>query len=276
MTAKRPRSRRPCRQVISHIKRLEVHLDKMEIMPASHSYRNSVLLPLLSKALTVGRAVCLLVDAGFHAEAFAMSRTLIEIYFCVRYIGNKDTESRAETYVKYHARVRKEWQSIILKFYPKTPLSSLTLDPGMEKVAQEFKSKAHWTGHGGQAKLMALEEDTFEVDELGQPAKSEFDYDALYFWTSHFVHATVDGIEGHACEVGEIFKVRARIWAEENHGDDALFNTVIFIMKTFIAAFRAMREDQPEKILRSMNKLIPLFARKPQKIGASAETKSSA
>jgi Family of unknown function (DUF5677) len=246
-------------KVLSNIKQLEDYLDGMEMIPAVRLFRNAVILPLLSKALTVGRAICVLVDSGFPAEAFAMSRTLIEIYFCVRYIGNKDTESRAKTYVKYTARVRQEWKTIVLKFYPKTPASSLVLDAGIIKAAQEFKSKAHWTGHGGQAKLMALEEDTFEVDEQGQPAKSEFDYDALYFWTSHFVHATVDGIDGHACEPGEVFKVHAGARAEEGLGENALFNTVVFITKTFIAGFRAMHEEQPDKILRAMFKLMSGF-----------------
>ena len=61
-----------------------------------------------------------------------------------------------------------------------------------------FKNKAHWTGHGGQARLMALEADTVERDERGEPITGAFDYDALYFWTSQFVRATVDGVEAHA------------------------------------------------------------------------------
>ncbi|MFI5071838.1 MAG: hypothetical protein ACHP8A_13205 [Terriglobales bacterium] len=58
-----------------------------------------------------------------------MSRTLIEIYFCVRYISNKDTEARAATYANYHARVRQEWQTIIMKYYlNRSPPSACELD----------------------------------------------------------------------------------------------------------------------------------------------------
>jgi hypothetical protein len=78
--------------VLKEIKRLERHLNKLEMIPATRCYRTAVILPLLSKALTVGRAICALIDAGFPAEAFATSRTLIEIFFCMRYITNKDTE----------------------------------------------------------------------------------------------------------------------------------------------------------------------------------------
>jgi hypothetical protein len=110
--------------VLKKIKQLELYLNGLEMMPATRRYRNAVVLALLSKALTVGRAICVLIDAGFPAEAFATSRTLIEIYFCLRYIGNKHTETRAETYVKYHARVRQEWQTVIMKHYPQTPLKT--------------------------------------------------------------------------------------------------------------------------------------------------------
>jgi hypothetical protein len=126
-------------------------------------------------------------------------------------------------------------------------------------VAKEFKSKAHWTGSGGQAKLMALEEDTVEVNEQGQPFKSEFDYDALYFWTSHFVHVSVVGIEGHASSPGEVFKVRARGWADADREKDSLFNIAVFLCKTFVCALRAMNEEQPEA-LEKLHKLISKFA----------------
>jgi hypothetical protein len=249
------------KQILNRIERLEKHLNKLKIVPATHRVRSAVILPLLSKALTVGRAICVLIDAGFPAEAFATSRTLIEIFFCVRYITNKDTEIRAKTYVKYQARVRVEWKSIIEKYFPKTAPNLRRLNDLVLETAKEFKNKAHWTGHGGQAKLMALEEDAVEVDEQGQPFRSEFDYDALYFWTSHYVHATVAGIHGHACSPGEVFKVRARSWEDKGCGGDALFNTAVFLCKIFVHACRSMNEEQPDA-LQDMFKMISKFGRK--------------
>ena len=249
--------------ILQQIQRLERYLNNLRIIPATRMYRSAVLLPSLSKSLTVGRAICTLVDSGFPAEAFATSRTLIEIFFCVRYITNKDTEARAETYIKYNARVRVQWKNIIEKHFPKTAPRLRKLDDSVLEVAKEFKSKAHWTGHGGQASLMALEEDQFEVDALGLPLKSDFDYDALYFWTSPYVHATVAGIAGHAVAPGEIFKVRARSAEERERGADALFNIVVFLCKIFIHACRSMNEEQPA-VLRNMHKMISKFAKKGQ------------
>jgi len=242
-------------QILPKIQALEDYLNNMEMIPATHTYRNAVILALLSKALTVSRSICALVDAGFPAEAFALSRTLIEIYFSVRYIGNKDTEARAKKYVDYHARVRQEWQNIIKKYYPDKPLAEIHLDDDILATAKEFKSKAHWTGQGGQAQMMALEEDSVELDDQGKPAKSEFDYDAIYFWTSHYVHATVAGIEAHAIEPGTVFRVRARNWIDTGRGDDAAFNVVATLQKIVIRACRAMNEEQPD-VLKEMQDLI--------------------
>src|SRR5260370_37942410 len=108
------KTRRPTtRRVRTQINRFERYKNIWGMIPASQVYRSKVILPLFSKALTVARAICVLVDKGFPAEAFGMSRTLVDMYFCVRYMSNKDTESRITTYVEYFARVHQEWGSII-------------------------------------------------------------------------------------------------------------------------------------------------------------------
>src|SRR4029077_6405261 len=222
--------------ILTVVRRFEKHINSLEMLPATHRYRNAVILALLSKALTVCRAICILIDSGFPAEAFATSRTLIEIYFCMRYIGNKDTKKRAAMYVNYGARVRQEWQTIIMKHFPNTPPERIKLNDAVLEKAREFRSKAHWTGSGGQARVMALEPDEFEKDEQGEPVKGEFDYDAIYFWTSHYVHATVGCIDAHACGPGEVFRVRSRPWLDKPRGKDALFNVVMFLCKIFVVA----------------------------------------
>ena len=124
------------------------------------------------------------------------------------------------------------------------------------KIAEKFSRKHQWTEHGGQAKFMALEPDGFEVNESGVPITSEFDYDALYFWTGHFVHVTIKALEGHAVEPGNVFLVRSRIEHESVYGRLSLFNVLVYLTKTFIQACRAMREEQPDKILQDMFKMM--------------------
>jgi hypothetical protein len=222
--------------IISKIEELEHFINEWEIVPATRYYRSRVLLALMSKALTVGRAVCELVKMGFHGEAYGLSRTLAEIFFTVRFICNKDTEARAEKYFKYTTTIQKEFERLYEKHYLNKPVGK--------------RNSYEWTGLRGQARQMALEDDSFEMDANGMPIKNEFDYDLIYWWTSQFVHGTVGSLFGHMAEPGETFRVRQHIGAEDGRGTEAVYNVAVFISRLFIYACRAMREAQPDEILR--------------------------
>jgi hypothetical protein len=248
-------------KILRLITQLEKHLNGLKMIPATSSYRTSVLLALLSKSLTVSRATCALITAGFPSEAFGLSRTLIDIYFAVRHIGLKDTEQRAKTYVDYNARVRKEWQILATKYLPNIPLEDIALDDEVLRTAELFKGRGNWTGLHGHTKAMALEEDLVEKNLQGLPTTGEFDYDVNYFWTSHFVHCSVVGIQGHACIPGTPFTVRARDWAEKRRGTRALANISIYVCLAFVCAFRAIHEDQPKALL-ELHELTKNYARR--------------
>lgn len=250
------------RQVLSEIRRLEKFINDWRMIPATGVVRNRVFLALLSKALTVGRAVCALVKTGFPAEAFGMSRTLIDIFFTVRYMSNKDIDSRVTTYVQYAARIQKEWVILNDKYFPNRKLKLSESDLATMKAAKKFKSRHQWISHSGGTKFMAFEPDGFEVNELGQPITGEFDYEAMYFWTTHYVHVTVHALKGHVTSPRERFRVRSKNSDEKDYGRLALFNTVTYLTKIFIQACRAMREEQPEEILQDMLKIMPKFVRR--------------
>jgi uncharacterized protein DUF5677 len=248
------------KQIVKRIANLESYLNKLKVVPATQRLRSAVVLPLLSKALTLGRAICVLIDAGYPAEAFAISRTLLEILFSLRYITNKFTEQRAEKYVKYHARVKVEWMKITQKHFPEKAAKLPPLDPATVEIAKEFSNKSNWTGVRGQIKMMAIEEDDRELDEQGKGFRNEFDYDGFYFWTSQYVHATVAAIDGHACKRGEVFKVRIRKHLEKDCAADALFITAVSLCKVFVYACRSMNEAQPNAI-QELYKMIRKFYR---------------
>src|SRR5260370_33786039 len=190
--AKRKQSRRSIaarkptlttRHIRAQIKRLEKWINGLEMMPATDVYRGKVILPYFSKALAVGRAVCELVDKGFPAEAFGLSRTLVDMYFGARYMSNQDTDARITTYVEYEARVHEEWLKIAREHFPNKKIALPIFHEELMEMAKKFKSKHQWTKHGGQAAFMALEKDTREKDEKGDPFTAKFDYDVIYFWT---------------------------------------------------------------------------------------------
>lgn len=251
------------RRVLVQIARLEQFIEDWRMIPATGGVqRNRIFLALLSKALTVGRAICALVKAGFPAEAFGLSRTLIDIFFSIRYMSNRDTDARIRTYAEYAARVQKEWVNLNTKYFPDRALELSDSHDAAMKIAEKFTSKHQWTSHPGQTKFMALEPDSFEMNKLGQPITGEFDYDVSYFWTSQYVHVTSHALPGHTVERGEVFRVRSRISKEKDFGRLALFNTVALLTKIFIQACRGMREEQPEAILQDMFKMMRKFHRK--------------
>lgn len=246
-------------QVLVQIARLEQFIDDWQMLPATDDARNRVFLALYSKALTVGRAVCSLVKTGYPAEAFGLSRTLIDIFFSIRYMSNRDTKARIATFVDYGSRVTKEWINLNAKYFPNRNLKLSATHKEMMKVAERFRSRNQWTSHGGGAKFMALEDDAFEVGEDGKPITAEFDYDAFYFWTSQYVHVTCPSLKGHAGEPGTVFRVPSNTSTERDLARLALFNTVTFLTKISIQACRGMHEEQPEAILRVMSKMMSKF-----------------
>lgn len=246
--------------MLAEIEKLEGFINDSRFWPAARRYRSNVLLALISKALTLGRAVCALVQAGFPGEAFGLSRTLIEIFLNVRYISNKDTEARATKYVGYFTKTHERWTNIIQKHYPERKgMATPGFHERAMEMAKEYKSPHNWTGLGGQVKEMALEEDTYELDANGQPVKQKFDYEVIYWWTSQFVHGTILSLAGHEMEPGGVFRIRGRMEAESGRATDALFNVLMYLSKIFICAFRGMNSDQPEELLSEIRQLISSF-----------------
>jgi Family of unknown function (DUF5677) len=249
------------RRVLVQIKRLEKFINDWRMVPATGDRRNLVFLALWSKALTVGRAICVLVKEGFPAEAFGLSRSLIDIFFSVRYMSNRDTEARQKRFVQYLARVQKEWMTLNDKYFPGRSLKLSASDRDLLKLAAKYPSRHQWIPERGQAKFMAGELDTTETNETGQPLTVELDYDVFYFWTSHYVHVTIHALPAHAARKGDAFSVRGDSSKEERLGQIALFNVLGYLAKISIQACRGIREEQPEQILQDMFAMKRAFAR---------------
>lgn len=233
------------RDALPRIEVLENYINDLTVIPSTSYVGTAVLLALLSKSLTVSRAICELIESGFPAEAFGLTRTLVELYLTIHYIANKDTEARAKTYVEYFAKVHAEWGEINAKYYPGRKLVEPAFHDEAMKIAEKFKNKHAWTGIGGQTRMMAFEEDTVDIGDDGKPFKSDFDYEVIYFWTSHFVHGTVVALEDHAIEAGNVFRIRGGK-QRQYLGDNALFNVLAFIVRSFVCAFRVMHEELPQ------------------------------
>jgi hypothetical protein len=244
--------------VLVLIQKLETFINEENFIPAVAFYRSKVLLALLSKSLTTGRAVCALVEAGFDSEAFGLSRTLIDIFLNVRYITNKDTEARARQYAEYVAKTQEELIRLSHKHFPAKEVHP-ELDDEFAALARNYNSAHRWT----EARIseMALEPDSYEVDDKGRPTIHDFDYEFVYWQTSQFVHATILSLVGHATSQREPFRIRANINQDVGRGDEALFNALAFISKTFVSGFRGLQSDQPADILEETRLLLSSYAK---------------
>ncbi len=204
--------------------------------------------------------MCALVDAGFYGEAFGLSRTLIDIFLTVRYISNKDTERRAKECVEYIAKTQEELIRLSHKHFP-TKADHPKLGEKFSELAKAYKSAHRWTG--ARIREMALGPDSYEVDSLGSPTVHDFDYEFVYWQTSQFVHATILSAVEHATPQGEPFHVRARINEDAIRGDEALFNVLAFVSKTFVSGYRGLNSDQPAEILEETRRAMSAYAKLP-------------
>ena len=236
-------------QTLSFVEKLEKYIDESKFIPATAAYRGTVVLSLLSKSLTVSRAVCALVESGFPEEAFGLTRTLIDIYFTVRHIGNQETESRSERFALFFAKNHESWSTIFPKYFPSLVIPDNAIHRFYLETARNYKSPNDWSGMRDGTRGLALEPDNYEFEASGKPTTAEFDYEVIFKWTSHFVHATVSSLESHLVERGDAFRVRARNMLSHRYANNALFNVLAFLSKIFVCAFRALNQEQPEVLL---------------------------
>jgi hypothetical protein len=245
--------------VRSFIKKTVRHINRAQYYPRLTEPSDLVVLALASKALVVGSAVCNLVEADFYEEAFGLTRTLVEIYLNLRYITNEGNSDRAETYANFFAKDHEGWTNLIQRYYPANPLNLPSHHAEMMKIAKRYKHPHSWSGLPGQVKAMAVEEDKFENDPSGKPLKCEFDYEVIYKWTSHYVHATVVAIDTHAVEARTPFAIHSRKRFGIRLKELALFNTVVYLTKILLRSFSAIGRQVPRSISEEADRLLKSF-----------------
>jgi hypothetical protein len=239
---------RPCQHSdVEHIRKFinyaKLHLNETRYYPPINAYQFLVALALYSKCLTAAEATLVLIDSGFGDEAFGMTRTLIDIYFTLRYIANKDTEERARLYWGFFAKDRENWTDIIKTYFPQLPVSP---NPTTARIAANYPNPHRWSGKS--LKEMALEPDTLEADPVtGKPAVHGFPYAGMFRWTSHYVHPSIVALRNHIVNPGrDNFVVRAGRGKNMSHL--AAFNVCAYIAYILIAFYRCMNDPQPHRL----------------------------
>jgi hypothetical protein len=239
--------------------KVQNYVDSSEFYPTIRQYRGLIALATISKALTLGRAVATLVETGFSEEAFGLSRSLVELALIIRYISNKDVEQRATRYARFFAKDHEGWTKVIQKHYPLNKIEDTEYHQEMLEEAKTYANPHQWTGLGDQTKQMALEADSFEVDANLNPINCEFDYEAIYKWTSHYVHGTVTALEAHLTEPRERFRVNARPHLADKKAELALFNVLQYVARICVHAFRILKDEGCDDVLEEMRQAMQDF-----------------
>ena len=270
------------------LNRITAYVDDQWIHPRKGSYLDASILTLLSKSLSISRSIVCLVQNGFGEEAFAASRTLLELALNLRYITNGRTpELRAKRYVQFVAKIKLEWGTRAVEHFSWTE-KSVRQQSAFYKEFQTLKRKypkQSWLQaskkHSKGIWTMAMEPDRFEqvavVDSEGEPVLDkrgrpkmkpftwEFDYKIIYFWTSQFVHVTIDSLDNHAATPEKPFKVydpqTGTPARKTDLADMALFNTAITMHKVLVAAFRGLGHTYPEKLSKPIEACVKSFVR---------------
>jgi hypothetical protein len=241
------------RRCLRHAKQA---INRKEFYPRSSSQLDLVLLALISKSIITSEAVCNLVGSGYFEEAFGLTRTLVDLYFTVRYISNKDSLDRAEKFANYFAKDYEGWTHLFAKYYPKKHIDLPKHHAEMIALARLYHHPHKWTGLGDETRQMAEEASTHEQAPNGGPVDARFDYEVIYKWTSHYVHPTVVALGPHAIDLGGKFFVHARKQEAKGFKDLSLFNVVTSLAKILICGMRGLGSKVPKDLDRELDQLI--------------------
>jgi len=242
-----PKSRQCLRSEVEHVRKFvayaKARLNNTSYYPPYGGHRYMVALALYSKCITVAEATLTLLDAGFGDEAFGMTRTLIDIFFTLRYLANKDTDERSKLYYQFASKDVEGWHALAKDYFPEMQkrMSERTI-----KIAALYPHPHRWSGKPVSA--MALEPDTVDVDEKkNKPFDYDFAYRCMYRWTSHYVHPTIVALQDHVVRAGrDNFVVHSGRATDRSHF--AVFNVADYVGQTMACFCRCMGDRQPDRI----------------------------
>ncbi len=271
------------------LRKVHTYLDTQRFYPRQGTYLDATVLMLLSKSLALAGSTACLVRNGFSEEAFASSRTLLELALNLRYITNgRNPELRAKRYVHFVAKIKMEWGRKAVEYFA---FSASALSKGMP-FYKDFQSlerkfpKQSWLQasrkHSKGIWTMAMEPDRFEkmpmltksrqavLNKRGKPRFKplnwEHDYRVIYFWTSQYVHVTIDSLDNHAAVPGKAFMIYTQgskpPIRRTDLGEMAIFNTALYIHRILLAGFRALGHGYPDELSKPIMAFVESLAKK--------------
>jgi hypothetical protein len=190
------------------------------------SWADRTVSALVRRSLRLARAVVVLCDAGFGADAQALSRSLIESWIVLRWITNQDSESRGKLFWGFEAKQKERFAEVVTKYPPSWGPVNFTLRPEVQRVADDYP---RWDSWGPGVKAMANEPELLDPGTwLNQ--QTVWTYESLFFFASCFLHPTATGLGHEVLESGSVFSSE-RTSNEEGHAESALTATATIVIR---------------------------------------------
>lgn len=231
--------------------RLEV--DTSCLCPRDNSDLDRVLIMLLSKLIRLGDAVCQLVRNEFYGEGFGMARSCAEAFLLVKYISNKDSESRATSYLNFAKAHFYNLDQLRQRYFAALERHESIRQKWITE-AEQFANKRHWVPAFNMA--MEIYEDPKEVSPTtGKGFQAEFDWYGIYEHTSHYVHVHALSLAPHATLGGEMYKISTRD-NEPEKGCLALIYALSYVYMTFIIVDRHWGREPSKEVHRVLGSVL--------------------
>lgn len=175
---------------------------------------------LLRSSCRTSHAIVSLARAGHGASALGLSRSMVEFWITIRWLTNKDTDSRAKKFTGFNSKLRERIIQLIDEYYPSVDLEQYRGNRHHDLQAMEYPK---WDTWGPGIRAMATEVEVFQDDLVGVTS-SKFAYDIAFFVSSYYLHPTSLGVNHHYLQPGETFNFEAQS-TEEELSKQALFFT---------------------------------------------------
>jgi Family of unknown function (DUF5677) len=240
--------------------KLKHALKDEEIYVATRASTSVVPFCHLTKAFQIHAAVLTLCKAGFGSEAFALSRSILEMAMALRWITNDDQVNRSDSFAFFGAK-RKQYLAVISRKYsPANPALAGAIqyvENLYKQYTDKYDSFKFWSNVPNNLRAMAAEPEILYGPQAPPNNDDLWHYDLPYSMASDYVHCTAVAMADSfppASAPYEVPKVR-----EPKLVRDAAFSATqwLFTIMLRVDAYRNLdMRDQIDKAYEPFKKFV--------------------
>jgi hypothetical protein len=195
----------------------------------------------LTKAFQVHEAVLVLCRAGFGAEAFALSRVLLEMYITLRWITNQDQNKRAEEFAFFVAKRKEYAAKVFAKYRPGSAVAADAVkfvETTYKQYADRYDSFKFWSNKPNNLRALAEEKEILIAGLVAPDDDSVMLYELPYSMASDYVHVTALALDAVFPTTGVPYRAEGK--KEPRRTLDAVFESTqwLFYMAVRVDAYR--------------------------------------